>query len=556
MLLSLSIRNIVLIEALDLSFAPGLCVLTGETGAGKSIVLDSLGLALGERADTGLVRAGAESGSVVAEFDPPADHPARAALAEQDLAEDGPILLRRIVGADGRSRAFVNDRPAGVQLLRRLAGLLVEVHGQHDERGLTSPAQHRLLLDAFAGNEELRSACRACWDDWRAAGVAVAAAEAELEAARREEEWLRHAVSELDALAPEPGEEAALAEERHRLQQGERIGEAVREAEAAMQQGGGIDGRLRQAEKALLRVAQAAGGRLDETLAALDRVAAELNEAQAALERAAAVLDPSPERLERAEERLFALRDLARKHRVAPDALPDLHAEFARRLAALEEGGDRLGRLTSASAAARRRFMAAAQALGAARAEAAGRLDAAMTRELAPLRLDRALFRTVLEPLEEADWSAEGTERASFQVATNPGTAPGPLSRIASGGELSRFMLALKVALTEGRAARTMVFDEVDSGVGGAVADRIGERLARLGEAGQVLVVTHSPQVAARGTHHWRVAKREAAGRAHVDVERLDEPARREEIARMLAGAEVTGAARAAAESLLAAGQG
>ena len=339
------------------------------------------------------------------------------------------------------------------------------------------------------------------------------------------------------------------------LQQSERIAGALAEAEQAFSGAGGIDHRLGQAEKALARAAPLAGGHLDDALATLDRAVVEVAEASAALNRAARDLDLDPRRLERQEERLFALRDMARKHRVGVDALAGLRDDFARRLALIDDGADRLGRLAAEATATRRGFAERVAALSAARREAATRLDAAVQRELAPLRLDRAIFRTTFTDLPEADWGADGGERVAFEVATNPGSAPGPIARIASGGELSRFMLALKVSLAERGSATTLVFDEVDAGIGGAVADKVGERLARLGRGAQVLVVTHSPQVAARGGHHWRVAKHERAGTVRVEVDALDDAARREEIARMLAGAEITRAAREAADSLLTAGQ-
>jgi len=555
MLAGLSVADVVLIDRLNLQLRAGLNVLTGETGAGKSILLDALGLALGARGDAGLVRPGAAQASVAAAFELPAGHPVRALLHEHGLAADEPMVLRRVLAADGRSRAFVNDQPVGVGLLREFGDLLVEIHGQHDERGLLNPAGHRALLDEYGGLAGRRDACRGAHGAWRAAEDAVGRVEAEVAKARADEDWLRHAAAELSEFDPRDGEEAELAEQRGLLQQGEKLAEALAEAQAALASGDGVEGRLRAAERALGRIAARAAGRLDPALAALDRAAGEVAEAVAAVEQAGEALDLDPRRLDALEERLFALRDLARKHRVAVDALPALRRDLAARLVAVEDGGARVAALRKQAAAARAGFVEAAQALSAARAAAAKRLDKAVNAELAPLKLERAKFLTAVEALAEAEWSAEGADRVSFRIATNPGAPAGPLSRIASGGELSRFMLALKVALAQTRSATTLIFDEVDRGVGGAVADKVGERLAKLAGDAQVLVVTHSPQVAARGEHHFRVAKRENGKLARTEVEPLDEAARREEIARMLAGAEVTREARAAAESLLQAGR-
>jgi DNA repair protein RecN (Recombination protein N) len=555
MLAGLSVGDVVLIDRLGLRLRAGLNVLTGETGAGKSILLDALGLALGSRADAGLVRPGAAQASVAAEFDLPAAHPARALLDEHGLPAEDALVLRRVLGADGRSRAYVNDQPVGVALLRELGDLLVEVHGQHDERGLLNPAGHRALLDEYGALAKQKDACRAAHAAWREAEEAALRAEEELAKARADEEWLRYAAAELQALDPKEGEEAELAEQRALLQQGEKLAEALAEAQAALSAGGGLDARLRTAERALARVAARAGGRLDAALTALDRAAGEVTEAIAAVEQAGEALDLDPRRLEALEERLFALRDLARKHRAAVDALPALRRDLELRLAAVEDGGAQLSALRKRAGEARARFVEAAQALSKGRAAAARRLDKSVNAELAPLKLDRAKFQTAVEALPEADWTGEGADRVAFRIATNPGSPAGPLSRIASGGELSRFMLALKVALAQTRSATTLIFDEVDRGVGGAVADKVGERLARLAREAQILVVTHSPQVAARGEHHFRVAKQENGKLMRTEVAPLDETQRREEIARMLSGAEVTSEARAAAESLLQAGR-
>ena len=553
MLVSLSIRDVVLIERLDLGFAGGLSVFTGETGAGKSILLDSLSLTLGARADSGLVRHGAPQLTVIAEFDPPPFHPARVLLAAQDMnAQDGPLVLRRVVTADGRSRAYVNDQPVSVGLLRQVGDELVEIHGQFESHGLLDEATHLPVLDAFAGLDDRRGAVRAIWNAWRAAAAARAQAEADLKRARAEEEQLRHAHGELQALAPKPGEEAELARSRAVMQHGEKLIEAMNAAQAALIQRGEVEASLRSAHRALERVAERAEGKLDPVIAALERAASEAAEAAGLLEKVSGEIELDPQALERVEERLFALRAAARKHGVEVDALADLRERLAAQLAALDGNGDELTRLARQEQAARATYMEAARTLSVARQEAAARLDLAVAMELPPLKLDKARFLTSVQAGDEGDWGPDGLDRVAFLVATNPGTPPAALGKIASGGELSRFMLALKVVLAQSGSTPTMVFDEVDSGIGGAVAAAVGERLGRLGQSVQVLVVTHSPQVAARGAHHYRVAKREVeTGRVMTSVAVLPPPARREEIARMLSGEAVTDQARAAADALL-----
>ncbi len=551
MLTTLSIRDVVLIERLDLTFARGLCALTGETGAGKSILLDALGLALGARADAGLVRAGAERAVVTAGFDLAADHPAFALLAEQDLPADE-MIVRRIVTPDGRSRAFINDEPVSVGLLRQVGEALVEIQGQFDTRGLMDPSSHRGLLDAFGAHDAALTAADTAWRAWRGAVDAWERTRGEADAARRDEELLRAAVEEMDSRAPRAGEEAELAELRSTLVNRERIVEALNAAGAALGEDNRVAAAIGAAQRALERVAEMTGGLLDEPLAALERASIELDEATAGIEAASNRIETDGGRAEDVEERLFALRGVARKHGVEPDALPALHAALRERLDALEGGDLALDRLRAAADAARARYREAAAALSAARAKAGKRLDKAVTAELSPLKLDKAAFRTRIEELPETGWGSAGADRVAFEVATNPGAPHGPLARIASGGELARFMLALKVVLARSGSADTLVFDEVDAGIGGAVAAAVGERLARLAETVQVLVVTHSPQVAARAGRHWHVAKRVGATTV-TDVEELNPLARREEIARMLSGARITDAARAAADSLLAA---
>lgn len=551
MLNSLAIRDVVLIEALDLQFGAGLGVLTGETGAGKSILLDALGLALGARGEAGLVRQGAAQAVVTATFDTPsADGPIVALLTENGLdVEPGePLLIRRIVKADGGSRAFVNDQPASAGLLRELATWLVEIHGQHDDRGLLNARGHRALLDAFGRVDTAATAT--AYKTWREAEGALAAARAGIDTAQRDREWLEHAVAELRALAPEPGEEEALADRRRTMQRAEKIAEDLGAIENWLEGSDGGLSQLRQAARVLERIAGDHSA-LADALAAVDRAVIEGAVAEERLREAKADLWFDPATLEEDETRLFELRGMARKHRVQPDDLAELASELARKLAALEAGEEGLAALEATLAAARTRYDAAADALSAARSEAATRLDAAVKGELVPLKLDAARFRTVVAPAAPENWSAAGKDRVEFEISTNPGAPFAPLVKIASGGELSRFILALKVALAEQGGAATMIFDEIDRGVGGAVASAIGERLARLAQATQLLVVTHSPQVAARGGQHLLIAKSHDGTVTRTGVTALDEDARREEIARMLSGATITPEARAQAERLL-----
>lgn len=569
MLTALSIRDVVLIERLDLGFGPGLTVLTGETGAGKSILLDSLGLALGNRAEAGLVRAGAEQASVCASFAPPPGHPAVALLEEQGILPEDELVLRRVVNRDGRSRATINDQPVGVALLRRAGRLLVEVQGQGDQAGLADPANHGALLDAFGVDAGSLRRVREGWAAWQAARGAHRSALEAIEQARRDEDWLRHATDELRTLAPAEGEEERLAGERQRLQQGERRAEAIAAALAEIaprdRRAAGPAAALRAAGRALQRLSGPGSsgpgpsgqedGAAGPALAALERAEEALAEAETLLSRLVNEAEHDPRLLEQAEERLFALRAAARKHAVPVAELPGLLAALSARLAALDLGSAEIGVLAEAERAARAAYEAAADALSAARAKSGGRLAAAVMRELPPLKLDRARFVVEVLRLEPARWTAAGADQVRFLISTNPGTQPGALDRIASGGELSRLMLALKVVLAGGGTVPTLVFDEVDSGVGGATAAAVGERLARVADGVQVLVVTHSPQVAARGAAHLQVRKevRAAAGGgvAETRVVPLGAGARREEIARMLAGETVTEAARAAADSLL-----
>jgi len=546
-LTALAIHNVVLIEALAIDVAQGLVVLTGETGAGKSILLDAVGLVLGNRADAGLVRSGADAARVVAEFDLPAAHPAHALLSENGLDADGPIILRRQVKADGGSRAFVNDQPVSAALLKELGGLLVEIHGQHDERGLLSARGHRSLLDLFGALASQLAETRSAWAAWRTAQDHAAAARARLDADQRDREWLDHAVAELAALAAEPGEEAELALARAAMQKGARLADDLSTVADQLASGSAA---LAQAARRLDRIA-GEHALLAAALESLDRALVEAGEAESQLAGATAALDADPARLEQVETRLFDLRALARKHKVEADALPLLAQTLQTRAAALVAGEDALVGLDAAVASTHAAYARAAKVLGSARRDAAARLDAAVADELKPLKLDSARFRTRITPLAETEWGPEGCERAEFEIATNPGADFAPLIKIASGGELSRFILALKVALASAGSAGTMIFDEIDRGVGGAVASAIGERLARLAGGAQVLVVTHSPQVAARGNSHWRIEKASDGQSARTKLTWLDAGARKEEIARMLSGADVTPEARAQAGRLI-----
>jgi len=550
MLQALSIRDVVLIKRLELSFGPGLGVLTGETGAGKSILLDALGLALGVRAEARLVRHGADQAAVSAIFD--AGEDVTAFLAEHGLPqEDDALILRRVVTRDGKSRAFINDQAVSVALLKSLGDELVEVHGQFESQRLLSPANHRRLLDAYGG---LAGDCQKIgisFARWRDAAQASDDAREQMATARRDEEFLRHAVSELDTLAPKFGEDAELAGTRTMLMHGEKLTEAIGLALGGLSASDGAEGALRAAMRQLEPVADKADGRLEPAIAALDRAAIEAAEGLALLERAGAELDLDPARLEVVEERLFALRAAARKHDCKVDDLPDLLTGLKDQLSGVEDGEAHLQRLAAAEAAGRAEYIELTAKLSSRRSKAAKKLDNAVDAELPPLKMEKARFITRVEPLDESAWGPNGCDSVVFEVATNPGSPPGPLNRIASGGELSRFMLALKAVLAGADRVPSLIFDEVDSGIGGAVAAAVGDRLASLAEQAQVLVVTHSPQVAARGARHLRVSKTGDDGAVTTTVEFLSAVERKEEIARMLAGAEVTAEARAAADSLL-----
>ncbi|HEV8392074.1 MAG TPA: DNA repair protein RecN [Dongiaceae bacterium] len=552
MLTALAIRNVVLIEQLILTFESGLTVLTGETGAGKSILLDALGLALGARSESGLVRSGASLAVVTAEFSLPDDHPALALLNEQGLQTGSNLILRRQVSEDGRSRAFVNDQPISVTLLRQLGDLLVEIEGQFEAHGLLDVSTHRGHLDRFAALDTQANKTRAAFAAWRKAKQAHDEAAALTDKARSEEDYLRHAVAELDLAAPKPGEEAELAAERARLSNREQAMEALNGALGDLAGDRGSERTMASALRRLQRISDKLGSQGEAAIAALDRAAIELTEGLAALGRLIASFDADPKRLEKLEERLYMLRDLARKHRITPDGLAEFHEGLHKQLAALDTQGGSLGKLREAEQKAREAYIAAAESLSKGRGRAVKFLEAAVKDELPPLKLERARFAVQVDKADEAHWSEHGWDQVSFVVTTNPGAAPGPIEQVASGGELARFMLALTVVLAGGQAAETLIFDEVDSGIGGATATAVGERLKRLSEHFQLLVITHSPQVAAMANQHWCVAKETFRANAYTTVTALDKKTRREEIARLLAGATITEEARAAADKLLA----
>ncbi|UTH45399.1 DNA repair protein RecN [Loktanella salsilacus] len=548
MLRALDIHDMLIIDRLALNFQPGLNVLTGETGAGKSILLDSLGFVLGWRGRAELVRQGADQGEVTAEFDLPTGHAARAVLEEAGLPVSDTLILRRVNARDGRKTAWVNDRRVSAEVLRALSDTLIELHGQHDDRGLLNPRGHRDMLDTYANLGLQIATAHTAWTALGRARKALYAAEARVAEVRQEEEYLRHAVGELDAIMPEPGEEATLDAARRMMQAAEKIKKDVARAGEALGMQG-AEGQLSDANRWLGGAADRADGRLDAPLAAIERAMFELDAAQRGVEDALDALSFNPAELEQTEERLFAIRGLARKHNVLADDLAAFADDLRERLALLDNSERGLADLQKTEEAALAAYDAAAVALTDARSAAATSLDAAMAAELAPLKMERAVFATVVS---NGPAGPDGRDDVSFTVATNPGAPPGPLNKIASGGELSRFLLALKVCLSQaGQGGVTMIFDEIDRGVGGATADAVGRRLAALASGGQVLVVTHSPQVAALGAHHWRVEKRQTEDSTTSTVIPLDAAARIDEIARMLSGDQVTDAARAAARALM-----
>ena len=553
MLTALSIRDIVLIEKLDLALEGGLTILTGETGAGKSILLDSLGLALGARGDSSLVRTGQTKGSVTAAFSLPAGHAAYKLLEEQGVDADGEIVIRRIQNADGPSRATINEQPVSLNLLRQISVLLLELHGQHADRALVDVAAHRRLLDAFGGLESQVEKLVVLWRELTSTRDQLDEHKALMARAEAERDYLEHAAAELSELGPEPDEEQHLAEKRQLMMQSEQYVSALEEAENALTGDNAGEAKLHAALRRLERRKEGAGGRLDEVCAALDRVIIEFNEAQRTMYDARKAFAFDPKDLEKSEERLFALRAAARKFKCTVDQLAGVHAKFETDLQALSDGGAKLKNLEVVHTEAKAVYEKAADVLSAARRKTAKSLDKAVAAELPALKLERARFETDVQA-DAAKPGAYGIDRVEFIVAANPGTPLQPLMKVASGGELARFMLALKVVLAAKGSAPVLIFDEIDTGVGGAVADAIGNRLRRLASGLQVIAVTHSPQVAARAAQHLQISKMEdAKGKRMVTrVQPLTPEHRREEIARMLSGALVTDAARAQADELLA----
>ena len=556
MLAALSIRDIVLIDQLDLNFDPNLCTLTGETGAGKSILLDALGLAMGGRADGGLVAHGVDKGSVTAVFDLEPSHPAFDLLSENEIASEEGIILRRVQTKDGKTRAFINDQPVSVGLLRRVGDTLIEIHGQHDERGLLDDAGHRALLDAYGAFEHLLKTVRTCWTSVVETRVALETHKAALAKAAADQEFLSHAVAELDELSPEEGEEERLAQERTLMMHSEKIAGDIADAERALAGDKGLEARINLALRRLERTKDQAAGRLDGVIAALDRTLNEAADARGQLADAARSIEFNPVELESSETRLFALRAAARKYSVTVDGLHGLREQMRFDLEGITAGEGRTRELAQALGEAETAYAVAAGALSDARSKAALRLDKAVARELKPLKLDKATFQTQVTQIELDRGGPDGIDKVAFLISTNPGAPMGPLAKIASGGELSRFVLALKVSLAAAGSASTLIFDEVDAGVGGAVAEAVGKRLAELSQRLQVLVVTHSPQVAARAGCHFLISKGSNGSQSKsapmvTRVAVLGQEERREEIARMLAGEQVTDAARAAADQLI-----
>ncbi|PCJ36987.1 MAG: DNA repair protein RecN [Alphaproteobacteria bacterium] len=554
MLNSLTINNIVLIDRLHIEFEGGLCVLSGETGAGKSILMDSLGLAMGGRSERDLVRHGAEQASVSASFCLPARHGIWALLDSQSLPHDeGQVILRRTLTRDGRSRAYINDQPVSAGLLREVGGMLVEIHGQHDERGLLNSKGHRKILDDYGQYHDLTNRVRTDYDFLVSLQKQLALAEEKLALAKADEDYIRHNLAELDILSPREGEETELADERSRMMQGEQMSEGLNDILKNLQDKNGVDAALGSIIRRLSRMGGQDKAILDPVLETLDRAANETTDAMALLEATLRELEFNPHELENTEERLFALRAAARKHSCLVDDLPNIAQEFSEKLQALEFGDEEVQRLTREVIIADGIFRDGVAQLSAARLVAQSELDALVNGELAPLKMEKARFKTELMPLDPSEWRGNGGERVEFQISTNPGAPFGGLIKVASGGELSRFILALKVVLASRTTAPTLIFDEIDRGVGGAVADAVGERLKRLAEKAQILVITHSPQVAAQGAYHWLIEKTEIeeGGAVFTNVSALDEMDRQEEIARMLAGAKITDEARAAAARLM-----
>jgi len=548
-LTQLSIRDVVLIQALDLALAPGLTVMTGETGAGKSIILDALALVLGARSEARLVRIGAPQASVTASFELAKNNPARAKLNEQGIPVKDELILRRVVSADGKSKAFINDQPVGVGLLREISPMLVDVHGQFDNHGLLDPATHLELLDRFAAHEKLLVATAVAYQDWRAKESALQNLRETAAKSQADELFLRTAVTELDDLSPEIGEEEKLASRRTFLQQQEKLFEVLRYADEGM---GSMETNLLDVRRQVEKLVDKTGNILLPLSVTLDALYDAVANAQSAAQNIANQINNDDQSLEQSETRLFAIRALARKHHCTADELPEKRREFTQALMLIEDQGDFITRLEMEVAAARDQYIAAAEKLSASRRTAGEKLSKTIQKELAPLKLEKAVFAVGQEPINDTQWSANGMDAVRFVVAMNPGQPMAPLHKTASGGEMARLLLAIKVVLAKIENIPVLVFDEVDTGIGGAVAEAVGERLQKLAKDAQVIVITHAPQVAARGANHWRVAKSQKAKQTITQVDVLNDNDRREEIARMLSGAEITGEARAVAARMLA----
>ncbi len=552
MLQSLSIRNVVLIDKLDIDFKSHLSVLTGETGAGKSILLDSLGLVLGKRAETSLIRQGAEKLGVFAVFDAEADNaPLQKLLAENEIETGDEIIIKRTLGHDGKGKIFFNDQPISAKLLKEIGKCLVEIHGQFDNQGLLNPAVHQEVLDAFGDYAELKGKVSTAFREYKEIAKAREKAEADIFKAREEEENLRHWVKELEQINPHRGEEEELSARRQELMHAEKIVESLNSAYSSLTQGRDVQTAIRQAQTAVDKANQYVNGRFDDVYGALDRALIEVSDAVEGLEAASSDISLDSGEQENLDGRLFALKDLARKHGVGVDDLEDVLRQFKAKLNNIEQGEDGMKSLRKAEQEKRLAYIQAANTLHTARVKAGAELDSLVMKELPPLKMEKARFVTQIANKDENNWSENGFDDVSFTVSTNPNSPQGPLNKIASGGELSRFMLALKVNLAKSSNVCSMIFDEVDAGIGGATAQAVGERLARLADTVQVLVVTHSPQVAARGSHHFRVEKNTVDNVTTTTVKELNDVERREEIARMLAGETITDEARAAAEVLL-----
>ena len=551
MLRALSIRNVLLIEHLDLSFASGLCVLTGETGAGKSILLDALSLALGSRANMELISQGADQSTIVAEFEIFDKRVIDTVLSDYGISIGQNFTLRRVVSADGRSRAFIDDQVISISLLRQIGGHLVEVHGQLEAYGLLDQTTHRGFVDAYGDYQDLLILVSDSFKTWNRALDKYNKAKLNIEKTAQEEAFIKHAVDELKLLDPKKNEEQELAQKRSFLMSAEKSIGILKEVFAELNQSNGIEAMLRMVIQKVQKIADNGSGQFDNAIAALERALIETNDGVGELERLSRVINLDPIELEKIEERLFKLRSLARKHDVDTDNLPNLLIEMSEKLSNMGNSANYLKVLFNKVELAKKEYETVAGKLTIERKKTIDKLDVTITKELRPLKLEAASFHTRLVKLEESDWNENGIENIFFEVKTNPNTEPGPINRVASGGELARITLALKVVLAKAYAIPTVIFDEVDAGIGGAAAAAVGSRLSNLAQESQVLVVTHSPQVAARGSTHLQISKISNEKGNKTEVRMISEGVRIEEIARMLSGANVSEEARAAAISLL-----